>query len=196
MNNRIKILVIFVIGISSLNLFAMPPNLLYDNEGFLEVSIGYTLSIPLTKKSKIGHNISLDLSWISKELWGGGCMLRLGENYFEFTGNIQKRVDSNNQLGIPLIFKFGIINSPFDNFGIGIGVESGLSYYFNEKSEPENIPIDALEFAEFNYNYFQGLFGLCITKLKKNGFILIPTTTINFGYATTPHASSGTYHVY
>ncbi len=191
------ILACLILG-NGVYLRAMPPNLLNDSEGFLEVSIGYTFSIPFTADGKIGHNISFDLSLISKELWGGGCMLRLGEEYLEFTANIQKRFDAADNTGVPVILKFGFINTPFEGpgLGLGLGLESGLNFYFNEKSEPENIPSDALEFAEFSYTYIQGLLGLSVVYNTEKGFLIVPTGTFNLGYASTPHAGGGTYHVY
>ena len=79
----IFVLVLFLIFIAEL--VCMPKNLLSDEEGFFETSIGYTLSLPVTKQIKAGHNISFDISYLSSSLWGGGCTLRFGDNYFELS---------------------------------------------------------------------------------------------------------------
>lgn len=187
------IFVLVLLFIFSVELVCMPKNLLSDEEGFFESSIGYTLSIPFTKPLKAGHNISFDISYLSSSLWGGGCTFRFGDNFLEVTGNIQKRFDLDGNIGIPILIKFGIISTHSLNTRLGIGVESGINFYFNEKAEG-GVVLE--EDREYSYNFLQGLAAIFLSYSSKEAekIIFIPAATVNIGFATTPHPVSGIYY--
>ena len=186
-------------------LHAVPATLTGDEEGWLEFSLGYSLTLPTIQNPEFGHSIRGGM--IINPGGGFGCGIGMagGETFTSFylEGHYYISFDAFETLSFPLYIKLGLLGYDYESW-LGLFVESGCKFFFNETVEivPQSGPQEEYSWlsAELLGELAIPLFPIFeSSRIDGDGeaaYPLLISTSLLAGLDFTPQPSSNTYYTY
>ncbi len=192
-----SIILVLILIASSVSLYGIPSNLTGDEEGWFELNIGYTLTIPVMATEKFGHNLRGGFVWSMNNI-GLGAGFMAGEDYANCyaEGHYYFDVPGMDSLNIPVFIKAGFFQSGILGW-LGLSAETGLKYFFDEKVEDIGPSLEyyykSLELLSEMDFLIIPLFDTASRELKTADRFIFSASAV-YSFDTTPRPSSGVYY--